>query len=35
MGLEAVEIRLAIRVMGYLGPGLFLVIMEWFGELER
>jgi hypothetical protein len=32
MGLEAVEIRLAIGVVGYLGPGFFLVMMEWFGE---
>jgi hypothetical protein len=31
MGLETIEVGLAIRVVGYLGPGLFLVTMKWFG----
>jgi hypothetical protein len=35
VGLEPVEIRLAIGVVGYLGPELFLVTMEWFGESGR
>lgn len=31
MGLAAVEVGLAIGVVGYLRPGLFLVTMEWLG----